>query len=82
MVTYHIPTKANPNPTLEPKQTVPEGANIIALNAADTMNNIFCFAALTDKQKGTLHTDATRTLTVISMDGYQYFFVAYDYDTN
>ena len=46
------------------------------------MNNIFCFAALADKQKGTLYTDATGALPVVSLEGNQYYFIAYDYDTN
>ena len=45
-------------------------------------NNVFCFAALADKQIGTMYTDATGALPVLSLDGMQYFFVAYDYDTN
>ena len=46
------------------------------------MNNIFCFAALADKQKGTLYTDTTGALPEISLNRHQYVFVAYDYDTN
>ena len=45
-------------------------------------NNVFCFAALADKQTGTLYTDQTGALPVRSLEGMQYFFVAYDYDTN
>ena len=48
----------------------------------DGMNNIFCYAALTDKQNGTLYTDATGSLLTVSLEGNQYYFVAYDYDTN
>ena len=46
------------------------------------LNNVFCFAALADKQTGTLYTDATGALPVMSLEGNQYYFVAYDYDTN
>ena len=46
------------------------------------VNNIFCSAALADKQTGTMYTDATCALPVLSLEGMQYFFVAYDYDTN
>ena len=46
------------------------------------MNNIFCFAALADKQKGTLYIDTTGALPEISLNRHQYVFVAYDYDTN
>ena len=45
-------------------------------------NNMFCYAALSDKQAGTLYTDATGALSTMSLDGMQYFFIAYDYDAN
>ena len=45
-------------------------------------NNIFCFAALADKQTGTMYTNQTGALPVRSLDGMQYFFIAYNYDTN
>ena len=45
-------------------------------------NNLFCYAALADTIKGTLYTDATGALPARSLDGNQYYFVAYDYDTN
>ena len=44
--------------------------------------NIFCYAALSDKQQGTLYTDAMGALPARSMDANQYYFIAYDYDTN
>ena len=44
--------------------------------------NIFCFAALADKQHGTFYTDCTGRLPTRALDGQQLFFVAYDYDTN
>ena len=43
---------------------------------------IFFYAALADKKEGTLYTDATRAFPEMSLDGKQYFFVAYDYNTN
>ena len=48
----------------------------------DGLNNVFCFAALAEKQTGTLYTNATGALPVMSLEGNQYYFVAYDYDTN
>ena len=42
----------------------------------------FCFAALADKQTGTLYTDATGALPIMSLEGSQYYFIAYNYDTN
>ena len=44
--------------------------------------NMFCYAALADKQTGTLYTDATGALPVKSLEGNQYYYVAYDYDHN
>ena len=35
-----------------------------------------------DKEKVTLYTDATGALPAILLNGHQYFFIAYDYDTN
>ena len=46
------------------------------------ISNVFFFAALTDKNKGTLYTYATGALPVQFIDGNQYYYVAYDYDTN
>ena len=43
---------------------------------------MFCYAALVDKQTGTLYTDATGALPVRSLEGNQYYYVAYDYDHN
>ena len=47
-----------------------------------TNNNIFCFAALAEKEKGTVYTDATGALPVLSLDGHKYYVVTYDYDNN
>ena len=44
-------------------------------------NNVFCFAALADKQHGTLYTNATGALPHVSLEGNQCYFVD-DYDTN
>ena len=48
----------------------------------ESTNNIFCFAALAEKEKGTIYTDATGALPVLSLDGHQYYVVTYDYDNN
>ena len=53
-----------------------------ASEGVPTNNNVFCFTALTEKEKGTMYTDATGALPVISLDGHQYYIVAYDYDNN
>ena len=57
------------------------GLNLIP-DDDNSINHIHCFAALADKQEGTFYTDCTGALPVRSLDGNQYFFVAYDYDTN
>ena len=44
--------------------------------------NVFCYAALADKHNGVMYTDATGALPVLSLDGNQYYFVAYAYDPN
>jgi hypothetical protein len=44
--------------------------------------NIFCYAALANKQHSTLYTDCTGRLPARALDGQQLFFIAYDYDTN
>ena len=50
-------------------------------NEEPQANNIFSYAALAEKQQGTLYIDATGVFPEISLDGKQYFFVAYDYNT-
>jgi hypothetical protein len=45
-------------------------------------HNVSCCTALADKNTRTLYTDATGALSVQSLEGIQYLFVAYDYDTN
>ena len=47
-----------------------------------TTANLFCFAALADKQHGAFYTDCTSALPMRALDGQQLFFIAYDYDTN
>ena len=46
------------------------------------ISNVFCFAAIADKNKGTLYTNPNGTLPDLSIDGIQYYYVAYNYDTN
>ena len=45
-------------------------------------NSMFCLEALAEKEKGTVYTEATGALPVTSLDGHQYYIVAYDYDNN
>eukprot|EP00804_Cyclotella_cryptica_P014739 CCRYP_021243-RA/>CCRYP_021243-RA protein AED:0.44 eAED:0.44 QI:0/-1/0/1/-1/1/1/0/139 len=48
----------------------------------DTACNVFCFAALANKHHGTMYTDATGALPAVTLEGNQYYFVAYTYDPN
>ena len=57
-------------------------AESTASDGVVTNNNVFCFAALAEKGKGTVYTDATSALPVLSLDGHQCCIVAYDYDNN
>ena len=82
MEMYHTPTKANLNPIVKLQRTAPDGTNIITQDSTYAVNNIFFFAVLVDKQEGTLYTNAAWALSERSLDGHQYFFVAYAYDTN
>ena len=48
----------------------------------DLPTDVFCFAALADKQHGTFYSDCTGALPTRALDGQQLFFVAYAYDPN
>ena len=45
-------------------------------------SNVIYFVALARKAKGTVYTDVTGALTVLSLAGHQYYIVAYNYDNN
>jgi hypothetical protein len=45
-------------------------------------NQVFCFTALADKTKQTLYHNLTGRLPVMSLEGNQYFLVAYNYTIN
>ena len=55
---------------------IPDDENV------EEANNVFCYAALADKNKRTLYTDATGALPVRSLDGNQYYIISYDYELN
>eukprot|EP00804_Cyclotella_cryptica_P027018 CCRYP_013666-RA/>CCRYP_013666-RA protein AED:0.36 eAED:0.36 QI:0/-1/0/1/-1/1/1/0/319 len=61
-------------PTMDP--------HFIPPDITDTTCNVFCFAALADKQHGTMYTDATGALPAVTLEGNQYYLVAYAYDPN
>ena len=56
-------------------------ANIIA-NNDDSNANVFVFAAFTNKQTGTLHSDVTGAFPFMSLEGNVCFLVVYDYEAN
>ena len=56
--------------------------HVIPTESNDTACNVFCYAALANKHRGTMYTDATGALPVVTLEGNQYFFVAYAYDPN
>eukprot|EP00804_Cyclotella_cryptica_P022477 CCRYP_015112-RA/>CCRYP_015112-RA protein AED:0.28 eAED:0.23 QI:0/0/0/1/0/0/2/0/681 len=56
--------------------------HVIPPDITDTTCNVFCFAALADKHQGTMYTDATGALPAVTLEGNQYYLVAYAYDPN
>eukprot|EP00956_Cyclotella_meneghiniana_P021063 scaffold37874_cov42-Cyclotella_meneghiniana.AAC.7 len=67
----------------QPPTPLPNNVNIIPVeNENDEACHVFCYAALADKQAGTMYTDATGALPAVTLDGNQYYFVAYAYDPN
>ena len=56
--------------------------NVIPHDITDNICNVFCFAALADKHHGTMYTDATGALPAVTLEGNQYYLVAYAYDPN
>ena len=78
----HIPiNKSQDTLMAEEMNSVP---NLITddYESCDGANNLFCYAALADAVRKTLYTDATGALPASWLDGHQYYFTAYDYDTN
>ena len=58
-----------------------KGAHWI-LPGSQGASNVFCCAALGDAVSGTFYTDMTGAFPVMSLEGKQYYFVAYYYDTS
>ena len=88
-IIYMIPTpKSSSNVTVNTTETNSihtHGPTTIPFEDESSdgqVNNIFCSSALADSRTGTFYTDATGALSEISLDGHQYYFIAYDYDTN
>ena len=79
-MTKKLPQQLDPVPNggdTQPVHHIPDN-----YESYDGANNLFCYAALADTIKCTLYTDATGALPARSLDGNQYYFVAYDYNTN
>jgi hypothetical protein len=53
-----------------------------ATPAQQSAAQVFCYAALADKQANTFYTDCAGNLPACALDGQQLFFVAYAYDPN
>ena len=73
---------AEPEAEAQAPAPVQVHSHVILDNTSNQISNVFYYAALADKIAGTLYTDATEALPVRSINGYQYYFVVYDYDTN
>eukprot|EP00804_Cyclotella_cryptica_P025566 CCRYP_002810-RA/>CCRYP_002810-RA protein AED:0.33 eAED:0.33 QI:0/-1/0/1/-1/1/1/0/369 len=83
------PTTTTPSPTTVPAiplshipDYTPTGPPATTPHIIDTACNVFCYAALADKHQGTMYTDATGALPAVTLEGNQYYFVAYAYDPN
>eukprot|EP00804_Cyclotella_cryptica_P007932 CCRYP_019848-RA/>CCRYP_019848-RA protein AED:0.05 eAED:-0.05 QI:0/-1/0/1/-1/1/1/0/1335 len=48
----------------------------------NTINHVFCWAALADQINGTTYTDLTGCFPTMSLENKHYIFVTYDYTTN
>jgi len=78
----HITTKQEYPPQDTPSSYT-TSATIIPFEPTDECAcNVVCYAALADKHSGTLYTDATGALPAVTLEGNQYYFVAYAYDLN
>ena len=73
-----------PNPAEEPTliDTFPDHAPNVFPLAEERVSNVFCCAALADANTGTFYTDMSGKFPVMSLEGMQAYFIAYDYDIN
>ncbi len=60
----------------------PSNANIIVSDDESSDANIFCFAAFSNKQTGTLFNDLTGAFLLMSLEGNICFLILYHYETN
>eukprot|EP00804_Cyclotella_cryptica_P024589 CCRYP_001603-RA/>CCRYP_001603-RA protein AED:0.24 eAED:0.18 QI:0/0/0/1/1/1/2/0/837 len=81
-------TRTTPTPTIHrppstcPPSPPPNYEDLFPPQEPNTINHIFCWAALADQIDGTTYTDLTGRFPTMSLENKQYIFVAYDYTTN
>jgi hypothetical protein len=63
-------------------QDVHTGPNVIADDGNESIANIFCFGAFSDKTSGVVYHDLTGSFPLMSFDGSMCFFVLYHYESN
>ena len=67
----------------QPAQTQPpHDDDFFPPHESNTINHVFCWAALADQIDGTTYTDLTGRFPTMSLENNHYVFVAYDYTTN
>jgi hypothetical protein len=59
-----------------------QGPNVIAEDGDESIANIFCFKAFTNKNSGIVYHDLTGLFTFMSFNGSICFFVLYHYESN
>ncbi|KAL7483087.1 hypothetical protein ACHAW6_013637, partial [Cyclotella cf. meneghiniana] len=69
-------------PSTSPPSPPPNYEDLFPPQEPNTINHIFCWAALADQIDGTTYTDLTGRFPTMSLENKQYIFVAYDYTTN
>ncbi|KAL7501873.1 hypothetical protein ACHAXN_001014, partial [Cyclotella atomus] len=78
-----FPFSTKPIESNESELVSPSTPHTIPVETSDeSACHVFCYAALADKHTGTLYTDATGALPAVTLEGHQYYFVAYAYDIN
>ena len=75
-----LPLFVEPLPHDGPAYGARMNVNLIPDN--ESIANVFCFGAFTDKISGVVYNDLTRIFPFISIDGSVCFFVLYHYETN
>jgi hypothetical protein len=74
----HIPDPAYPGPAYGARM----GPHVVDDKGNESIVNIFCFGAFTDKNSGIVYHDLTGSFPFMSFDGSMCFFVLYHYESN